>query len=127
MSLYDQYPFKIVEISEIAKTDNHIPYLGYVLIKGPRGGTYLLDLYNMELLLKVRYRNQIMTNIERNILSYGRRNGLIKRYDVFDTSDKALTTYARQIGAHPVIRNHGRESFNTLRYKLDIHGIILEV
>lgn len=118
--------YKIVKVVAAAQSPRHIPYLVYVIVAGPKGGKYLLDLFNIEMIIRNKITSKIdaFYSIESILLSYARRIGIYTEVREQDTSDKALMDVAKQLNAKPIIRKGQRTSYYTLLNKLDISGLI---
>lgn len=122
--------FKIKRVYAGQKSSRHIPYYKYMIVEGPRGGKYLVDLYNLGLLMKAQYDEMEISGfgrVEQLILSYARRHSLIviENHDR-PFNDKELVELAKRINAKPLVRNKSRTDFYMLANKIDFKDLIVQ-
>lgn len=119
--------FKIVQICSGRQSVKHLQYFVYMVVQGPKGGKYLLDLYNIELILSERFgRDRVIGfgKVERLLLSYGLRHSIMVDVGYVSTSDKDLVEYAKHIKAVPVVRKKSRTHYYTLLNKIDFGDMV---
>lgn len=98
-----------------------------MVVQGPKGGKYLLDLYNIELILSERFgRDRVIGfgKVERLLLSYGLRHNIMVDAGYVSTSDKDLVEYTKHIKAVPVVRKKSRTHYYTLLNKIDFGDMV---
>ena len=69
--------YTIEKVVAIQQTPNHIPYVHYVILRGPRGGRIFCDYYNFERIILDNYNYYISGRIERHLISYATKMSLI--------------------------------------------------
>lgn len=120
-----RFQYKITEIHFARKSVNHIPYFTYMLIEGPRGGKYLLDMFNIECIIRQQAKIGALPRIDLRLNRYARENNILS-LDTGDDSytDTDLMRIAKNIGAHPLIRKKNRVDFYSLCNKIDLTFLI---
>ena len=115
--------YTISQVVAVRETPNHIPYIAYAIISGPRGGRLLVDYYNLERIILNRIRDSRVCRIDPIIQDIAREQGRLRFVERCDTSDLGLKGLANSMGIRPVIRNSGRFEYKRLFDKLDITSI----
>lgn len=129
MTIVKETKYRLNTVVAVAKSQNHIPYLAYTTIIGPKGGLILVDLYNLELIVKNSDTRNIFAqlNIERTIINYANRHGTLFCVTDFDTSDDGLKEEARRLCASALIRKSNRQVYYRVANRFDLDDIISEV
>lgn len=116
--------YKIVEVHIGRNSKMHIPYFAYIVAQGPKGGKYLIDLFNIELMAFEQIGRPIRGPMSEELISYGIRTGKAVMHEGdFSTSDENLIKMAKSIGATPLVRKQHRTEFYRLKNSLDIRCI----
>ena len=110
----------ITEVHVARQSKNHIPYFIYIIIEGPRGGKYLLDLFNIEMIIWNQlpgYRNMTMSQA---LISYGNKtNKIIMHQGNLTFNDETLVAIAKDMKAVPLVRKAHREEYYRLNFNFD--------
>lgn len=91
----------LVEVGVQQFSPNHIPYIIYGIVRGPRGGTIILDEYNLERIFRARLDSYTTPRINEFIMSMARHYGMLKvwnlsSFEIMD--DSAPLTIADKYG-----------------------------
>lgn len=71
--------YTIEKVVVIQQTPNHIPYVYYIILRGPRGGRIFCDYYNFERMIIDNYNYYIPGKIERHLISYAARMNILTK------------------------------------------------
>ena len=112
--------YKISKVVAVKLSPCHIPYFGYAIIEGPKGGKALIDLFNLEQLLFARDSRLRAIRLETAILSYANSKGILRYVSDLDTSDKGLSDIAKKHSIEKLIRKGNRSCFYKFNARLNI-------
>ena len=98
--------YKVREIVYTKLFDTHLPFLAYTIIEGPRGGKYLVDVFNTELIFKGATGNVYMGHPGKIIRAHAIERE-IGRYTNKTLMDDDLKLLAKNMGYTPLIRKSG--------------------
>ena len=119
---HDSGQYKLDYIVVVQVDRNHIPFLGYGVLEGPRGGKTLIDLFGLEIIMK---KNRRFTRciIEKLLMSYCYTTGRVVVVNDLDTSDSGLKAIANKSKMRSCIRLTNRKKLENITTDFDYSDI----
>ena len=109
--------YKIKSIAFIKISPNHVPYYAYMIVEGPRGGEYIVDEFNTELILKTHYNVNIMPYLTTNVMRrIGNELDIIKYIPLIHDLDSYILRYS----PNHLCRRQGIAMAKNIGNKLDL-------
>jgi hypothetical protein len=75
-----KYTIEKIVIVQLAK--DHIPYIYYAILRGPKGGRTFIDYYNLERLVKPHVNSRLATMsgpiLDNYLISYARKQNILE-------------------------------------------------
>ena len=101
------YTIEKIVLTKLHQT--HIPYISYMIIRGPKGGHYLADQFNIEQIFKQAVSRELLLNYSVTEIIYGymRTNKDVKAYISRSMRDEDLKILAKNNKYTPLIRISG--------------------
>lgn len=101
--------YKIEKIVLTKLFKNHVPYLAYIIVRGPRGGMYIIDDFNTEQILKTSLPSEIYNNhtIREILMGIILTSKGIETYIKRAVDDEEIREIAKKQKYIPLIRNGG--------------------
>lgn len=115
--------YRIEKCVAVQLSPIHIPYFGYMVVKGPKGGTYVLDEFSSGLLIKRICSNIIVPN-GNTLLSLGRAMNNLE-YIKNPINDKTIRKVAKELDACLLQRLECVSKTKLIAYKLDADQVNL--
>ncbi len=113
--------YKISEVHIAKLSEKHIPYFMYAIVIGPKGGKYLIDIYNIEQIAFYRNDYNRAYNIDAKIRYYAMRNGIaVIHNNNVNCDEQTLLNIAKNLKIPAIIRKRGRSEYYRLLHKLDL-------
>lgn len=108
--------YEIDKVIVVRLNNEHIPYIKGLLVIGPKGGKYLLDEFNSEILVKNIIKNdlRLLAPFDFRIANLLIGYGMVKKRVLVLNQDELSNRLGERLGARVLARKAGIDTVNTI-------------